>query len=182
MTDFFTADTHFGHENVISYCNRPFEDVLEMNDILIQNWNAVVQPGDTVFHLGDFALGPKHFWRSYREALNGRIIYILGNHDTVVPIQRFNSMVVLARDFTAMTSIYHAPTGESIGLAHIPTGDPIDNRGYVRPICNEVVDYHFCGHVHDAWKERTVDGIRCINVGVDVWDYTPRTLEEILES
>jgi calcineurin-like phosphoesterase family protein len=151
-----------------------------MNAVLIENWNAVVTPSDTVYFLGDFALGPKHLWRSHREALNGRIIFILGNHDTTVPLKRFESMVVLARDFACETSVYHSPDGLSIGLAHFPTGEPTDSRGFIRRACNEPVDLHFCGHVHDAWQERTVDGIRCINVGCDVWQFQPRTLDEIL--
>ena len=51
---FFTSDTHFDHEAIIWLCNRPFTCVEEMNDKLIENWNATVGPGDTVFHLGDF--------------------------------------------------------------------------------------------------------------------------------
>ena len=53
---FFTSDTHFNHKAIISYCSRPFESVEEMNDRLIDNWNQVVKPNDTVYHLGDFAL------------------------------------------------------------------------------------------------------------------------------
>ena len=48
----FTADTHFGHKNIIRYCQRPFVDVEEMNRVLIENWNSVVSPDDLVFHLG----------------------------------------------------------------------------------------------------------------------------------
>ena len=55
-TTFFTADTHFGHANIIKYTNRPFDSPNHMDDILIANWNAVVGPDDEVYHLGDFAL------------------------------------------------------------------------------------------------------------------------------
>ena len=47
---FFTSDTHFHHANIIRFCNRPFRDVEEMDEILIRNWNEVVGPEDTVFH------------------------------------------------------------------------------------------------------------------------------------
>ena len=55
MTTFFTSDTHFGHENIIKYCGRPFKDVEKMNERLIKNWNEVVKDTDTIFHLGDFS-------------------------------------------------------------------------------------------------------------------------------
>ncbi len=57
MTTWFTADTHFGHTNVIRYCARPFDSVQAMDETLIENWNQVVRPKDTVYHLGDFTPG-----------------------------------------------------------------------------------------------------------------------------
>ena len=50
---FFIADTHFGHANVIKFCARPFASVEEMDETLIENWNAKVKGCDTVFVLGD---------------------------------------------------------------------------------------------------------------------------------
>ena len=76
---FFTSDTHFGHRNIIKYCNRPFADTNEMDRILIENWNEVVGQRDTIYHLGDFSMGnqaPKILPR-----LNGNKILIKGNHD-----------------------------------------------------------------------------------------------------
>jgi hypothetical protein len=57
VTTWFTADLHLGHHNIIDYCNRPFHDVHAMNDALVENWNEAVAPGDTVWVVGDFALG-----------------------------------------------------------------------------------------------------------------------------
>ncbi|HAR41171.1 MAG TPA: hypothetical protein DCS07_00820 [Bdellovibrionales bacterium] len=54
---YFTADHHFSHKNIIKYCGRPFQSAEEMNAVMIQRWNETVQPGDTVFYLGDFSLG-----------------------------------------------------------------------------------------------------------------------------
>ena len=81
MKTFIISDTHFGHENIISYCSRPFVTVEEMDRQLIQKWNSVVSKNDIVYHLGDFALGSIHKVAEYRSKLNGKIFLITGNHD-----------------------------------------------------------------------------------------------------
>ena len=77
----FTADTHFGHKNIIRFCQRPFVDVEEMNRVMVENWNSIVGEDDLVFHLGDFSVDGAAEWTSLLDNLNGRIILILGNHD-----------------------------------------------------------------------------------------------------
>ena len=78
---FFTSDTHFGHGNIIEFCNRPFKNAEEMDYKLIENWNKKVPHDGTVYHLGDFAWGGYEFWKNIRNQLNGNIILIKGNHD-----------------------------------------------------------------------------------------------------
>ena len=78
---FFTSDTHFNHANIIKFCNRPFKDVEQMNEVMIANWNSVIGKDDTVFHLGDFCLGGAAEWAKILERLNGKIYLIMGNHD-----------------------------------------------------------------------------------------------------
>jgi calcineurin-like phosphoesterase family protein len=78
---FFTSDTHFNHSNIIEFCQRPFANVEEMNETMVENWNRVVGKDDTVFHLGDFCLGGSAEWTRFLDRLNGRIYLILGNHD-----------------------------------------------------------------------------------------------------
>lgn len=80
------SDTHFGHENIIRYCGRPFASADKMDEALVRNWNSRVAPGDKVYHLGDVTHGIKTVegWRRLREqlaSLNGRVTLILGNHD-----------------------------------------------------------------------------------------------------
>lgn len=83
MAIFFTADTHFGHHNIIKYCNRPFQTWWEMDKTIIENWNAIVGKNDEVYHLGDFALYSKGsgYAINTAEQLNGKIYLINGNHD-----------------------------------------------------------------------------------------------------
>lgn len=81
----FTSDEHYGHKNIIKFCNRPFLDTDEMELALIAEHNRVVSKGDLVYHLGDM------FWRttpvshaiSILDRLNGNHYYILGNHEEI---------------------------------------------------------------------------------------------------
>ena len=81
MSIFYIADTHFGHENSIRFCNRPFADVNEMNRTLIKNWNAKVTPDDDVYVLGDFAYRCATSVRNIARQLNGKKHLVVGNHD-----------------------------------------------------------------------------------------------------
>lgn len=78
---FFTSDTHFGHKNILQYCNRPWKNAQEMTDGLIENWNSVVGPDDIVFHLGDLVFGGSELFNYVMKHLNGKKYLILGNHD-----------------------------------------------------------------------------------------------------
>ena len=77
----FISDTHFGHGNIIKYCNRPFENRDEMNEVLIETWNRYVKPGDRVIHLGDFGFAPAAKIDELLTRLNGTKTLISGNHD-----------------------------------------------------------------------------------------------------
>lgn len=76
---YFSADQHFGHKNIIKFCDRPFKDVDEMTEILIINHNSLVQPEDDVYYLGDFTYSADA--SQYLDRMNGRHHLIIGNHD-----------------------------------------------------------------------------------------------------
>lgn len=78
---FFTSDTHFGHKNIIKWCRRPFSDITEMDEFIIESWNKVVPKDGIVFHLGDFAFHKLSKWETIKSRLNGTIVLITGNHD-----------------------------------------------------------------------------------------------------
>ncbi len=81
MTTYFIADTHFGHANILKYTDRPWTGVDEMDEDLIDRWNHAVDDDDTVYHLGDFAMGRKANWQPIFDQLNGRKLIVPGNHD-----------------------------------------------------------------------------------------------------
>ena len=156
MKYFFTSDTHYGHEKVIDYCERPFRNLTHMDNTLIKNHNSIVSPDDTVYFLGDFCFKD---YKLYKRRLNGNFIFIRGNHDR-------NNKVP-----TKILSAVVKHGGKVIYLVH----DPID--------IVEDVEMNLVGHVHKLWKfKKSLKGIPMINVGVDVWDYKPITIEQIMKA
>ena len=85
MTLWLTSDLHFGHENIIRYCDRPFADVDEMDAELVRRWNERVAPDDVVWVLGDVALGPIHRSLGLVAELAGDKRLVSGNHDRCWP-------------------------------------------------------------------------------------------------
>jgi len=75
------SDHHFGHANIIKHCDRPFNDVNHMDNELIERHNSLVAPNDLVYHLGDFCFDTPEVCMFYLERLNGKFIFIRGNHD-----------------------------------------------------------------------------------------------------
>ena len=157
MAIYFTADCHFNHANIIKYTNRPFRDVIEMNNELIRRWNEVVKPNDIVYHVGDFAFKHKRDTRKITKQLNGTIIHIRGNHDWN------NGIKTLIEDATMLFG------NEVVLVQHRPPKSVSENYTLV-----------LCGHVHDKWKYKIVDNVLVVNVGVDVWDYRPVSTGKIL--
>lgn len=81
---FLTSDLHFGHENIIRYCDRPFKSVRHMNEAMIERWNARVHTEDIVLFLGDFAMGrgvTPDYVVEIIDRLNGHKEVVMGNHD-----------------------------------------------------------------------------------------------------
>ena len=77
----FTADEHYGHRNIIKYCDRPFNSLDEMDELLIANFNEVVPEDGFIIHVGDFTLRNRKFALSIVQRLNGIHFFIYGSHD-----------------------------------------------------------------------------------------------------
>ncbi len=165
MSDiWFTSDTHFGHANIIEYCNRPFENVEAMDEGLIQNWNARVKPGHTVYHIGDFALRSREVdVENYIRRLNGQIHLILGNHD--------RKSVLKARGFADRTHYKEIRVGDQkIVLLH-----------YAMKTWNKSHHGSWQLHGHSHGSLGRDFKMKQLDVGVDCWNYTPLSYDEVAQ-
>lgn len=175
---FFTSDTHFGHANIIKLCSRPFKDVEEMNEKLVENWNKVVPENGTVFHLGDFAFGGSTLWNSIIPRLNGRIYLILGNHDRKNIRQGYMDKFV---DIVPQMQI--DIEGRSVYLNHYPF---LCYGGSYR---DENSVWQLFGHVHSGPNCTGLDCDRLgilfpyqYDVGVDNNNYTPISWQQVKDA
>lgn len=152
MKYFVISDTHFGHENIIQYCNRPFKTVEEMDSALIKNWNETVSNKDVVIHLGDFAFCSKERAREICSELNGRKILIKGNHDNW-PDEFYKE---IGFDYISKYPIIWGGTPDNNGfymMSHAPL------------LLSETTPYfNFYGHVHNDPKFSDTPTSRCVSV------------------
>ena len=156
---YFTSDSHFGHRNIIGYCNRPFKSVEEMDEAMISKWNATVGMEDEVFHLGDFAMG-KTAAPTILNRLNGRKHLIWGNHDS-------NQVRNLDLWESAQPYLEINLDGHFVVLCHYKFD--VFNKSHRGAI-------QLYGHSHGTMPGNNQQ----LDVGVDCWDFTPVNLEQIL--
>lgn len=194
---FFTSDTHFGHRNIIKYANRPFKDVEHMDEILIRNWNDTVGPDDTVFHLGDVALGSWERWHNILTRLSGYKILVVGNHDRIFKGEKPKMQERFRSQYSGwFNNIYDnvngmwMDDGTMVNLSHFPyDGDSHDGDRYTEYRLPDQGRTLIHGHTHaefakdgdDARVSRSKRGSLQIHVGVDAWDYRPVSEDEIIE-
>lgn len=176
---FLTSDTHFGHSNIIKFCDRPFNNVEEMDYKLIEAWNKKVPQDGLVFHLGDFAWGGYEFWKKIREQLNGDIILIKGNHD-----QKNMSSTAEQELFQYVTwQMLIEIEGRKVLLNHFPF---LCYAGVYREPKKLV--YSLYGHCHSGPGKKGEDIPRLVHtyptqydVGVDNNNYEPISWYEVNE-
>lgn len=185
MATFYTADPHFGHANIIKYCDRPFNSVAHMNAELVARWNLTVGPKDTVWCLGDLALGRIDETLPLTAGLNGRKLLVPGNHDRVSSLKRYDRMRDDFRTeyenagWTILDDVVrHEIGGREVVISHYPyVGDSHkkDRFKAIRPVDEGLPIIH--GHVHEKW---VASGYQ-YNVGVDVHDFHPVPEEQIVD-
>ena len=168
MTQFFTADEHHLHKNIIRHCSRPFKNIDIMSKTIIDNANTILAPGDVLYHIGDWAWGGgerKRLFESLMVRYKEGVIHhlILGNHDSMKPFDYVDI------GFSSVHTALKIRVGERDAyLVHDPS-------------CWTVLPTEsilLCGHVHGLFK--TIPGKRVLNVGVDISDFFPLSENEVL--
>jgi calcineurin-like phosphoesterase family protein len=186
MTDdhvWFTGDHHFGHENIIKYAERPYINVAEMDEDLIEEWNSVVRRSDLVYYLGDFTLGGTSIAQQYFSRLSGDI-EILNNfwhHDkrwinSHGQCTTKNGWIVLLGNSIKVLEIPELGKDGyplAITLCHYPIGE-WDRKHYGA--------WHLHGHSHNKYQ---AEG-KILDVGVDsaiewLGEYRPFSFSEVIE-
>ena len=183
--NYYISDPHIGHENIILYDNRPFDDLNEMHRVIIENWNSRVKHDDTVYILGDFIWLKEEEWPFYVEQFTGNKVLICGNHD---PKQFSTATKRLFSEITNLKEIKDC--GYHLTLCHYPI--PFFRAGSAEN------SYMLYGHVHQKQDYEYLKDMRksilanytgygtpsgnFINVGamMPYMNYTPRTLKEII--
>lgn len=167
---YYTSDLHLFHNNIIKYEDRPFNNVEEMNDYIIYKWNSKVKPTDEVYILGDFAFCSGKQANELLSKLNGKKYLIKGNHDSFLKDKDFDkSNFEWIRDYTTIKD-----NKRKVVLFHYPIAvwD-----------CQHHDSIHLYGHVHsnkDNHHSLLFKLENAYNVGIDVCDFEPKTLEELM--
>ena len=160
----YTSDLHLWHKNIITYCNRPFRtadgqpDMRAMVETLLRLWNERVKPADHVRVVGDLTFGHFEQTQNWLAHAHGTKTLVLGNHDK--------------RTKTWYRSVGIEPVDELIDGDYYIVHKPPLPLTIVEKGCKIAL----CGHVHEHWARR--DNV--INVGVDVRQFAPVTIEELL--
>lgn len=156
---FISGDLHLNHENIIEYCDRPFETVQEMNQELIANWNDTVAPDDTVVFLGDLAFYYGNITTyDWLHALNGNIVFIRGNHDGAEGVDYEQDYIL----DTGRRQFY---------CTHRPEDIPDDWTGWA-----------IHGHVHNNNLDKhpfVHGGKKRINAAPELMSYSPIAISDI---
>lgn len=170
--NYYIADTHFGHANIIKLSHRPFNTINEMDETLINNWNSKVTDDDDIYILGDFSYKSKDPV-AYLKRLKGKKHLIVGNHDSLL-LKDPNSKdyFVEIADMKMITD-----NGTQIVLCHYPL---VEWNGYYKGVL------HFYGHVHNTFYNETTKYARSMknayNIGVDIIGFEPCSLTEIVNN
>jgi len=172
MNIWFTADHHFGHENIIKYCNRPFANADEMDAELIYRHNSLVGANDLVYHLGDFTLRGEGFAWQCLSKMNGQFRLLPGSHDQNWYSDDFGDkqrIIAIPPIFTIEFNQYGSGNfSKPVVLCHYAM------RSWDRA---HYASWHLFGHSHGKLEPYGLS----FDVGVDTHDGYPWSLDEVAE-
>ena len=134
------SDTHFNHNKDFILQPRNFSTVEEMNEKIIERWNSVVQPNDTIYHLGDMTMGDIDAAVPLIARLNGKINLAIGNHDTNARLKTFGWL----SNITDIQFGYRLKIGKyTYLLTHYPqlTGNYDESKTFEEVFYNIPLDY-----------------------------------------
>lgn len=161
---FFISDLHLGHQNMA--LKRGFESADEMNEHIINSWNSVVNKKDTVYILGDITMEKSSFYYLL-DRLKGFKKVILGNHDQPQHVPELLKHVNSVSGLVYLRSSSRLTTRRDIILTHAP----------IHP---QELEYRFNFNIHGHVHENTLPDQRYINVSAEVIEFTPKTLDQLL--
>ena len=164
----FISDTHFHHDNILKFTMengekvRPeFSSVQEMDEFMIEKWNANIKPNDYVYHLADISMNENKFLKETLPILNGKIRFIIGNHDKDIrgylKYTKIEKLLCIRRFDNFVCS--HIPLHKFSLFNHRTQDFMINVHGHI--------------HRHDVGEDNY------INISVEKTDYTPVHYEEI---
>ena len=169
---YFTSDLHLGHRNVIRLCNRPFESVEELYEIMIQNWNAKVTNKDIVYILGDLMFRNEKPPEEYLKRLKGRKHLIIGNHD-----RDWIRKCKIDDYFESVNNLHYITDGQhQLTLCHYPM------MSWPHMIRCYMVFGHIHGNTDAEYWPLIACSERMLNAGVDVNNFEPVTFDEMVEN
>lgn len=177
----FYSDPHFGHKNIVKYCQRPFKDWGDMEVGMVERYNAKVKDTDLIIWVGDCFFYKTEFEaRLLLEQMKGHKVLIMGNHD----VRNGRSfMVRCGFDAVVDRELFVQIGKRRCRVNHYPywkvrvKGDWADDRYRNRRPARVKGEVLIHGHTHSPRKQYG----NMINVGVDAWDYGPAMMEEVAE-
>lgn len=169
---YLTSDNHFGHRNIIGYCDRPFKSVEEMDEAMIQRWNQNVGDESTVLVVGDFSFYDFETTKRIVQRLKGRKTLIRGNHDKSHSDKWFLKAGFDAVIEHMMLMLSIDPRNQAEVQHH-----PVYNTKYGAGIL-------FHGHAHNYCKAKhyVTNNQVLLNVGVDCWNFAPVHLDILVDT
>ena len=183
MTTWLTSDCHLGHALLTNL--RGFSSIEQHDEAILRNLQRHIQPEDTLWILGDLALGG---WATTIQPLSRlpfTVRVLLGNHDRPAPSMSNPSAHL--EEFTALGGFASVQTealiefeGQTFLMSHYPhTGDHgADRFVKFRPADTGMTILH--GHTHASEKVTFTDkGTKQIHVGLDAWGLHPVRLATV---